>query len=136
MKLYPVRPDVASVKEHFRKMSQGLLPRTPAAYRQMGFGMVGSRLRLGGHTLIRRPPNGTSVVVKEVTPAEVGVQQARAALAATALKNGTKPRAKKSSSHSSGSIKKKRKPIAIAKTKTKSARKNSSRKKEVRDNFS
>ena len=88
MKLYPLAPDAEEVARHFERMARGELP--DAWRRQVGYGFVGSRLRLGGHT---RMTMGKSVgaeknpgaLIKQVTPVEVGVQQAMSELAAREL---------------------------------------------------
>ena len=104
LRLFSIRPDVGAVTDHFRKMSKGLLPRPPGGgRRQTGFGAVGSRLRLGAHTIMKKPTASTGqVVVREITAAEVGRQQARSELSATAQKRGTKSRPRKASAQSRG----------------------------------
>ena len=140
MRLYPVRPDIATVTEHFKKMSRGDLPRTP---RQMGFGMVGSRLKLGGHTLMvpkkkkKEEPKRPSVVVKETTAVEAGVQRAQSAL--SAQKRGTKRPAPKASGQSSKGTGNGKTSDSKKKKKTenkKKKKKTGSRKPQKKDNLS
>lgn len=87
MRLYTLDPDPEVVHNHFVKMAKNeLLPDR----RQVGFGFVGSRLKLGGRTtLMRRPGLEPSsggkhepVLVNAMVPSEVGVQQARSQLIA------------------------------------------------------
>ena len=152
MKLFPVRPDVGAVTAHFKQMSQGLLPRRGD---QIGYGMLGSRLRFSGHSLVKRPKSDDRpVVVKQVTAAEQGLQQAKSELAAAhARKRGIKRGLSSSSSqsHLKKQPAKKKKPAKKpAKKKTsatttqrrsqkKKKKKNTGRKKtstKSRDNFS
>jgi len=98
-----VRPNAAAVVEHFQKMSKGLLPKRSGAYKQYGYGMIGSRLSLGGHTVMKPRVDNRPVVVKQMTPAEAGLQQARAELSATAQKQkrvGIKAAVRRRSTHS------------------------------------
>jgi hypothetical protein len=150
MKLYPIRPDVGAVTAHFKQMSEGRLPGRGA---QVGYGMLGSRLRFSGHSLVKRPKSDNRpVIVKQVTAAEQGLQQAKSELAAAhARKRGIKrgPRSSSSQSRSkkqpAKKKKKKRQPAkkkstqrkkkknTSKKTKKKTGRKTSTKR---RDNFS
>ena len=128
MRLFPVRPDTGAVALHFKKMSQGLLPRTGA---QIGYGMLGSRLRFAGHSLVKPRSDNRPVVVKQVTPAEVGLQQAKSELAAThARKSGIKRAPRRSSSQlKAGRAKKQKKKKKKTKTATTTAKRGKNQKK-------
>ena len=132
MKLYPVRPGADAVAEHFKKMSKGLLPRS-RTYKHSGYGVIGSRLSTGSATIMKRGKvDDRPVVVREMTPAEVGLQQARSELSATARKTGTKPasrnRRRQSRPRRAQSNKSKRKAPKKKKKKKKTSK--------PRDNFS
>ena len=147
MKLYPIRPDVGAVTAHFKQMSEGRLPGRGA---QVGYGMLGSRLRFSGHSLVKRPKSDNRpVIVKQVTAAEQGLQQAKSELAAAhARKRGIKrgPRSSSSQSRSKKQPAKKKKKQQPAKKKTSATTQRRSQKKKKktgrktstkrRDNFS
>jgi hypothetical protein len=81
MKLYPFAPDPQGVKRHFEKMIRGELP--PASSDQIGYGLLGSRMRLGSYTRVSNGGGGVKgAVIKVMSPTEVGLQQAKSALSA------------------------------------------------------
>ena len=135
MRLYPVRPDTTAVTDHFKKMSRGELPRTSRSRRQVGFGMVGSRLSIGGHTMMKPRKRKEPVVVKETTAVEAGVQQAKSAIAsATAQRRGTKRKAPSSSGQSKKRGRGKKK--TQKEKKKKGGKSKPRKKKQKKDNFS
>ena len=82
MKLYSFHPDALSVARHFQSMARGELK--DQMRRQVGYGRVGSKLKIGNGTVMRRRPleDEKTAVLQQVTPVEVGLQQANAELAA------------------------------------------------------
>ena len=134
MKLYPIRPGADAVAEHFKKMSKGLLPRS-RTYKHSGYGVIGSRLSTGTATIMKRGKvDDRPVVVREMTPAEVGLQQARSELSATARKTGgTKPTSR------NGRRQSRPRRAQSNKSKRKAPKKKTTKKKKTskpRDNFS
>jgi hypothetical protein len=87
MRLYPLAPDPEQVRKHFIKMAKGEIKTLSS---QTGFGFAGSRVRMGGGSVMLPPDK--SVTVNRMTPSEVGVRQARSQLIAGELnrKSGIK----------------------------------------------
>jgi len=84
MKLYPFAPDPQDVNRHFVRMAKGVLKGRHSS--QVGFGFAGSRLRFDGATTLESGRRSPDPVVKQVTPTQVGIQQARSELMANELK--------------------------------------------------
>jgi hypothetical protein len=82
MRLYPLAPDPEQVRKHFIKMAKGEIKTLSS---QTGFGFAGSRVRMGGGSVMLPPDK--SVTVNRMTPSEVGVRQARSQLIAGKLNN-------------------------------------------------
>ncbi len=84
MRLYPLAPDPEAVRRHFTKMARGEIKSMNG---QSGFGFAGSRVRLGGGSILSRQKGetGQGVTVERMTPSEVGVRQARSQLLAEEL---------------------------------------------------
>lgn len=77
MKLYPLAPDASAVAKHFERMARGELQKISTATGQVGF---------GGYTQLRA--STTPVTVNQITPVEVGVQQAKSELKARQIAAG------------------------------------------------
>ncbi len=86
MKLFPEAPDPQRVNNHFLKMAKGELHGRRV---QVGYGFAGSRLNLNASSRLEKQGSSPEMVVKQVTPGQVGVQQARSQLLANELKRKT-----------------------------------------------
>lgn len=78
MRIYPLAPDAEEVRSHFVDMAKNGVK--PVARRRVGWGFAGTRLKLGGRSILRGSGPGTGkrpVAMQPMVPAEVGVQQAR-----------------------------------------------------------
>lgn len=86
MRVYPISPDPDAVRNHFVQMAKNEVKTT--GRRQVGYGFVGSRLKLGGRSMLGggiQPP----VVLKPMVPSEVGLQQAKSELLAQKIQKET-----------------------------------------------
>ncbi len=105
MKLYSFHPDASSVARHFQSMARGELK--DQTRRQIGYGHVGSKLKIGGGSVMKRlDEKKAPAVLQQVTPVEVGLQQANAEL--TARKMFKKKKAAMIAASLGGVVKKKK----------------------------
>ncbi len=88
MRLYSIAPDPHRVNSHFMKMAKGELNGKRV---QVGYGFAGSRLNVNASSRLEKAGSQSSpeLVVNQITPGQVGVQQARSQLLANELKRKT-----------------------------------------------
>jgi hypothetical protein len=115
MRVYATAPEPNDVRDHFVKMAKNEV--NPTARRLVGLGFAGTRLKLGGRSILRGGSSSSlgdsgraPVVIQPMVPSEVGVQQARSQLVTQQMhKEAVRGLVRKRRSGSNATKKKKKK---------------------------